>query len=101
MGDFVIYGTILTMGNPEQYSTHLGARGRLVLPAALRRSLGLHPGDRLILTVEPDGGFRVTTAGDLARRLFGLFRDLAPGHSLADDLIADRRDEVRREAESP
>jgi AbrB family looped-hinge helix DNA binding protein len=85
------------MTHIERYAVTLGERGRLVLPAQLRRRLDLHPGDRLILTVEPEGGFRVVTARAQARRLLGLYRDLAPGRSLAGELIAERREEARRE----
>jgi AbrB family looped-hinge helix DNA binding protein len=85
------------MTHIERYAVALGERGRLVLPAQLRRRLDLHPGDRLILTVEPEGDLRVVTARAQARRLLGLYRDLAPGRSLADELIAERREEARRE----
>jgi AbrB family looped-hinge helix DNA binding protein len=85
------------MTHIERYTIALGERGRLVLPAQLRRRLDLHPGDRLIVTVEPEGGFRVVTAREQARRLRGLYRDLAPGRSLAHELIAERREEARRE----
>jgi AbrB family looped-hinge helix DNA binding protein len=85
------------MTHIERYTIALGERGRLVLPAQLRRRLDLHPGDRLIVTVEPEGGFRVVTAREQARRLLGLYRDLAPGRSLAHELIAERREEARRE----
>ncbi len=33
----------------------LSSKGQLVIPARLRQLLGLNPGDRLELTVEPDG----------------------------------------------
>ena len=82
---------------PEHFSISLGERGRIVLPAQLRRRLDLHPGDRLIITVDKEGGFRVVSARELARRMRGLFRDIAPGRSLADELIAERREEARRE----
>ncbi len=85
------------MAHTERYEVALGARGRLVLPAQLRRQLDLHPGDQLILTVDPEGGFRVVTAREQASRLLGFYRDLAPGRSLADELITERRDEGRRE----
>jgi AbrB family looped-hinge helix DNA binding protein len=75
----------------------LGDRGRLVLPARLRRQLDLRPGDRLVLTVDPDGGFRAVAAREQARRLLGIYRDLAPGRSLAEELIAERREEAGRE----
>lgn len=85
------------MDHTEQYTISLGERGRLVLPAPLRRHLDLRPGDRLILTLDADGGFRTVSAREQARRLHGLYRDLAPGRSLADELIAERHEETRRE----
>lgn len=85
------------MNHGERFTIALGERGRLVLPARLRQRLGLQPGDRLIVTVDAGGGFRVISARDLAQRLFGLYRDLAPGRSLADELIAERREEAQHE----
>jgi AbrB family looped-hinge helix DNA binding protein len=35
----------------------LSSKGQLVIPARLRQLLGLNPGDRLELTLEPDGLF--------------------------------------------
>ncbi|MDX6650045.1 MAG: hypothetical protein QOJ97_1996 [Solirubrobacteraceae bacterium] len=79
------------------YRVQMGERGRVVLPAPVRRALGLAPGDRLILTLEPDGGVRMVSAREVAGRLRGLLRDVAPGRSLADELLAERRAEARRE----
>jgi AbrB family looped-hinge helix DNA binding protein len=79
------------------YSVTIGERGRIVLPAQLREELGLRPGERLIITADPEGGFRAISARERARQLFGLYRDLAPGRSLADELIAERRAEASRE----
>ncbi len=81
----------------ERYTVALGERGRLVLPAPLRRRLDQHAGDRLIVTLDAEGGFRIVSAREQARRLGGLYRDIAPGRSLADELIAERREEARRE----
>ena len=69
-----------------------------MLPARLRRRLDVHPGDRLIITIDAEGGVRIVSAREQARRLYGLYRDLAPGRSLAEELIAERREETRREA---
>ena len=85
------------MNQPERYTVALGERGRLVLPARLRERLSLQSGDRLIVTLDAEGGFRVVPAREQASRLRGLYRDLAPGRSLADELIAERREETRRE----
>jgi AbrB family looped-hinge helix DNA binding protein len=81
----------------ESYSTTLGDRGRLVLPSKLRQRLDLHPGDRLVIVVDDEGGFRVISAREVAQRVRGMYRDLTPGRSLADELIAERREEARRE----
>jgi AbrB family looped-hinge helix DNA binding protein len=86
------------MAQIERYTIALGDRGRLVLPAAVRRRLHLQPGDRLIVTVNADGEVRLVSAREQARRLNGLYRDLAPGRSLVDELIAERRAEAAREA---
>jgi hypothetical protein len=51
----------------------------------------------LILHPDGEGGLRVVSARQLARRLRGLYRDLAPGRSFADELIAERRKEAGRE----
>ena len=40
------------------------------------------------------------SAREQARRLFGVFRDLAPGRSLVDELIAEQREEARRESDA-
>jgi AbrB family looped-hinge helix DNA binding protein len=85
------------MNHGDTYTIALGDRGRLVLPARLRQRLNLHTGDRLIVIVDDEGGFRVVPAREQIRRLRGLYRDLAPGRSLVDELIAERREEARRE----
>jgi AbrB family looped-hinge helix DNA binding protein len=88
------------MDHHDRYTIALGDRGRLVLPARLRRRLDLHPGDRLIVTADDEGGFRVVPARQLADRLYGLYRHLAPERSLVDELIAERREEARRDEAS-
>ena len=85
------------MNRTERYTVVLGERGRLVLPARLRQRLDLRPGDRLLVALDAEGGFRVVPAREQARRLCGLYRDLAPGRSLADELMAERKEEARRE----
>lgn len=81
----------------DQYALHLGARGRLILPAPVRKRLGLKEGDRLVLTLEPDGTLRLASLREQVRKLRGLLKDLAPGRSLVDELIRDRRGEAARE----
>ena len=83
----------------EPYGVSVAARGRIVLPAGVRRALGLEEGDRLQLTVEPDGSLRLQSYAAIARSMRGAFRGVAPGRSLADELVAERRREAESEEE--
>ncbi|UUY05360.1 AbrB/MazE/SpoVT family DNA-binding domain-containing protein [Svornostia abyssi] len=78
------------------HSVTIGRQGRLVIPATVRGELGLHEGDRLTLRVERG---RLVLAPDRAKvePLRGMFRDLAPAGGVVDELIAERREEARRE----
>jgi AbrB family looped-hinge helix DNA binding protein len=69
----------------------------LVLPSEIRRQLNLHAGDRLILSLEPDGSLHLQTARELAERFRGAFATEEPERSLVDELITERREEARRE----
>jgi AbrB family looped-hinge helix DNA binding protein len=78
----------------------LDQAGRLVLPAAVRKALGLKPGSRLILSVEG----QVVTLTPMREAIRNAQAILAPyrpkdGHSVADDLVAERRAEAEREYE--
>src|SRR5258708_30333646 len=72
-------------------------RGREVLPAALRRSMGLRVGDELVAEGEADRSLRLTPRQVLAERDRGAFAHLAGTKSLVDELITDRRDRTARE----
>jgi hypothetical protein len=47
--------------------------------------------------VEADGSLRLVSLSKQVRKLQGIFKDIAPGVSLADELIQERREESRRE----
>ncbi len=72
-------------------------RGRVVLPAELRRSLGLRAGDELIAEVQADRTLKLTPRQVLAERDRGAFAHLAGKTSLADELITERRNEAARD----
>jgi AbrB family looped-hinge helix DNA binding protein len=84
----------------EVVTVQLGDRGRLVVPARIRTRLRLTTGDRFILVIEPDDSIRLVNLRQQAQRLCGMFADVAPGRSLADELIAERRLEAQREDEA-
>ena len=74
----------------------LGAQGRLVVPASIRKALGFRPGETLVARIE-DGHLVIEKPEAVERRLHAWFRKFE-GRSLADELIAERREEARREA---
>ncbi len=83
-----------TMIESQRHTVHLGARGRLVLPAPLRRALDLHEGDRLIVAVEEPGVVRMISARRAARQVRGLLKSHSAGRRLVDELLRDRREEA-------
>ena len=75
----------------------LNENGRIVIPAAMREALQVKPGDELLLHLE-DGELHVTTRMQRIRRAQELVRRYVPeGVSLADELIAERREAAKRE----
>jgi AbrB family looped-hinge helix DNA binding protein len=85
----------------KRYRIHVGERGRFVLPAALRRRLGVDEGDLLLLEVLEGDTLRIRKAADVAAEGRGLFRELAPELDLAAELVEDRRAEAERETAAP
>ncbi|CAN5787680.1 hypothetical protein BH23ACT11_BH23ACT11_10280 [soil metagenome] len=75
----------------------VGPQGRIVIPAAVREELGLGVGDELSTRVE-DGRLVLERREDVARRLQGKFASVAPGRSLSEELISERRREAEAEA---
>ena len=71
--------------------------GRIVIPARLRKELGLRTGDRVILDID-DGALRVRSlAGAIGRAQELVAQYIPDGVSLADELIRERREEAARE----
>ena len=77
----------------------LNESGRVVLPKEIREFLGAEPGDVLFFT-EDGEGVRIETQKQRMKRIQARIRSLVgPGVSLVDELIAERREEFRREME--
>ena len=71
--------------------------GRVVIPASFRKALGIQPGDEIVLRVEDDE-LRITTLRNRIRQAQTLVRPyLKPGQSMADELIAERREAAKNE----
>jgi AbrB family looped-hinge helix DNA binding protein len=74
----------------------IGAQGRLVIPAPLRKALNLKPGDRLIAR-QVGESLVMERREAIEKRLWGMFSQIPKEVSLVDELIAERRAEARRE----
>ena len=78
----------------------LGAQGRVVIPAHLRRQLKLKPGDHLVVRRE---GERIVLEprAAVAARLLARFSGVPADVSLVDELLTERRDEGAHEDGEP
>ena len=71
--------------------------GKLIIPASMRRELGLATGDTVLVDVA-DGELRVRSLSKAIAHAQAILRRHVPeGVSLADELIADRRREADHE----
>jgi AbrB family looped-hinge helix DNA binding protein len=71
--------------------------GRVVIPAAFRKALGINVGDEVVLRIEDDE-LRITTLKRRLERAQRLVRKhVKPGTSLVDQLISERREASRHE----
>ena len=77
----------------ETYRTHIGAGGRIVIPAHIRAALDFNPGDEVVLALS-DGELRIFSIRQAVHRAQAIVRRYVPeGQSLAQELIQERRRE--------
>ena len=75
----------------------MGPQGRIVIPVAMRQELGLEPGQVLVGHVE-NGRLVLESRDAVLQRIQTRFRAAVPRDvSLADELVAERHEEARRE----
>jgi AbrB family looped-hinge helix DNA binding protein len=71
--------------------------GRIVIPAAFRKAIGIEVGDEVVLRVQDDE-LRITTQQRRIQRAQQRARmHLKPGTSLVKELLAERREAARNE----
>lgn len=79
----------------EQASVSVGRQGRVVIPARMRQELGIGEGDELVARLE-EGRVVLEKRQNVLERVRRRF-SVSRGGSLADELIAERREEAQRE----
>jgi AbrB family looped-hinge helix DNA binding protein len=90
--------TLVIMAQIAAGKVTLGAQGRLVLPAALRRALSLSAGDALVARAQGSDRIVLEKPSAARARLQERFAKVRGKGDLAASLIADRRSEARRDA---
>lgn len=83
----------LTTVSTVSKDARLGEKGQVVIPAEMRETLGLKPGDALIVRLEGKS-VRITTRHALIEELEGAFA--TPDRDLTAELLLDRREEAER-----
>jgi AbrB family looped-hinge helix DNA binding protein len=88
----------MTESRQESVSrARVDSAGRVVIPAELRQRYGIEAGQEVILSGD-DRGIHLLTFGQAVRaaqEAFAPYRK--PGVSVVDELIAERREEAKRE----
>lgn len=74
----------------KENEVQVGAQGRVVIPAALRKALSLKPGERLVARKVGES-LVLERREAVERRLRERFQHIPKDISLADELIAERR----------
>ncbi len=75
--------------------TKLTNGNRVVIPAAIRKSLGLRVGDAVTLVLQDNGEVRLLTQAEAVRQAQALVRQhVSAERSLVKELLAERREEA-------
>jgi AbrB family looped-hinge helix DNA binding protein len=72
--------------------------GKLVIPAAMRRAMGITRGDTVVVELLSDGELRVRPLASAIREAQEIVRkSVRPDRSLADELMRERKRDAVRE----
>ena len=79
-----------------RYKAKVDDAGRVLIPAEIRKRLGMKPGVTVTITEGPSGRIILEPALALLREAQEYFQSIAPAGVLwSDELIAERRKEAR------
>ena len=81
----------------DEARLRVNENGRVVIPAAFRKALGIEAGDEVVLRIQDDE-LRITTQQRRIQRAERRARQyIKPGKSLVDELLAERREAAKHE----
>ncbi len=82
------------------FTLEIGFKGRVTLPAELRKRANLKDGDKLVITLKENHQLELKSGQAVAKHGRGILHDMLPetkGKKLVDELLAERRKEAKRE----
>lgn len=82
----------------QSIDIRVASNGRMVLPASVRKAMGLHGDSKVILTIEDDQ-VRLSPIGHGVSRAQALYRQHAKQVRTTDDFLEDRKAEVEAESD--
>lgn len=85
------------MADMKRYALKLEQSGRILLPAELRRKLGVSPGEQVIVSVVNDTVALVRSRAAAVRKIQEELRPYRTRRSVVDELLAERRAEAENE----
>ncbi len=77
----------------QSIDVKVAANGRMILPASVRKAMGLHGDAKVILTIEDDQ-VRLSPIGHGVSRAQALYREHARQARTTDDFLTDRKAEA-------
>jgi AbrB family looped-hinge helix DNA binding protein len=81
----------------QETRTRINENGRVVIPVAFRKAMGIRAGDEVVLRIEGNE-LRILTLKQRIERAQRLVRRyVKAGTSLSQELIAERREAAKRE----
>ena len=84
----------------QSIDVKVASNGRMILPASVRKAMGLHGDAKVILTVEDDQ-VRLSPIGHGVSRAQALHQEHAKQTRTVDDFLSDREAEAIAEAGEP
>jgi antitoxin PrlF len=75
----------------------INQQGRVVIPAECRAAAGIKPGDELLIEAIGEGELRLRTREQALKAAQAIVARYGSGRDLVAELIAERREEAKRE----
>lgn len=79
------------------YFAKIIAGGKIVIPAELRRDLGMIDGDSVTITRSSDGALSIRTHNQVVAEGQRKYREMLKSPFTVDDFVAERRREAERD----